>query len=263
MALAAVFSVGVYLYAPFDAAWWLPHNVSTRGPLALGAEVDHLFIIILVITGLVFIGTQIALVYVMWKYPAAPGRKAWYLHGSQRLEVIWTIVPAAILVFIALYQMGAWTKIKFRTNQPKIKPIAEVTARQFQWKIKYPGADGKLNTADDLHMVNDFHFVKDTPTVIHLRSEDVLHSWFLPNMRIKQDAVPGLTIPVWFDSDESGTFDLVCTELCGWGHYKMRGVVTVHDTQKDFDEWFARAAKEQSRDQLTASTTAEPATGGE
>lgn len=261
-ALAAIFSVGIYLYAPFHPDWWLPHNVSTRGPLSFGAEVDHLFVIILVITGLVFIGTQIALVYVTWKYGAKQGKRASYQHGSQRLEVIWTIIPAAILVFIALYQMGTWTKIKFRSAQPKVKPIAEVTARQFQWKIKYPGADGKLNTPDDIHLVNDFHFVKNTPTVIHLKSEDVLHSFFLPNMRVKQDAVPGLTIPVWFDSDTSGTFDLVCTELCGWGHYKMRGVVTVHETQKDFDEWLQRTALEQSRDQLAASPVA-PTSGGE
>jgi cytochrome c oxidase subunit 2 len=260
-AIAAIFCIGVYLYAPFAPDWWLPHNVSVRG-LGFGAEVDHLFVIILWITGLTFIGTQLALVYVMWKFPASPGRKAWFLHGSHRLEVVWTIIPTAILVFIALYQMGAWTRIKFRTSQPRVRPTAEVTARQFQWKIKYPGLDGKLGTPDDLHLVNDLHFVKGTPVVIMLKSEDVLHSFFLPNMRIKQDAVPGLTIPVWFDSDEAGTFDLVCAELCGWGHYKMRGVVTVHETQRDFDEWLNRSLAAQSLDQLAAAPAA-PNSGGE
>jgi cytochrome c oxidase subunit 2 len=258
--IAAVFCIGIYVYAPFDPDWWLPRNVSVKG-MGLGAEVDHLFIIILWITGITFIGTQIALVYVLWKYPARPGHKAMFLHGSQRLEVVWTIIPAAILVFIALYQMGTWTKIKFRSNQPNVKLLAEVTARQFQWKVKYPGRDGKLNTPDDLHLVNDLHFVKGAPAVIYLKSEDVLHSFFLPNMRIKQDAVPGLTIPVWFDSDDAGTFDLVCAELCGWGHYKMRGVVTVHETQKDFDEWQERMMKAQSLDQLAAAPSA--AIGGE
>jgi cytochrome c oxidase subunit 2 len=245
-----VLCIGAYVYAPFDANWWLPHNVSVNGPLGFGREIDHLFIIILAITGIAFIGAELALCWSLWRYPARPGHRAQYFHGSQRLEVIWTVVPAAILVFIALYQMGTWSDIKFRSAEPRVQPVAEVTGRQFQWLIKYPGPDGRFNTPDDLHTVNDLHFVKKTPAVIHLRSRDVIHSFFLPNMRIKQDAVPGLTIPVWFDSDVAGHFELVCAELCGWGHYKMRGNVTVHESQADFDQWMTDALTEQSRGQL-------------
>ncbi len=90
-----------------------------------------------------------------------PVRKADYFHGSQRLEVIWTIIPAAILVFIALYQMGTWAEIKFRSSAPKVRPLAEITGRQFQWVMRYPGPDGLLNTRDDLVVVNDLHFVKN------------------------------------------------------------------------------------------------------
>jgi len=244
--LAALFSVGAFVYGPFDAAWWLPPNVST-----LGRQVDHLFWIILWITGIVFIGTQVALVWATFRYADdRPGRRAEYFHGSQRLEVIWTIIPAAILVFIALYQMGTWADIKFRSQMYKVQPIAEVTARQFQWVFRYPGPDGRLHTPDDLFTVNDFHFVKKTPTLIQLKSGDVLHSFFLPQMRIKQDAVPGLTIPVWFDSDTAGPFELVCAELCGWGHYKMRGKVYVHDTQADFQKWLDGIQQKQSADRL-------------
>ncbi len=258
--LAAILAVGVYTYAPFDPEWWLPQNVSTRGPLKLGADVDHLFILILWITGLVFIGTQIALVWATWRFVAQPGRRADYFHGSQRLEVIWTIIPAAILVFIALYQMGTWTAIKFRSSQPKVQPLAEITARQFQWMIRYPGPDGRIGTEDDLHTVNDLRFVKDMPIVINLKTRDVLHSFFLPQFRIKQDAVPGLTIPVWFDADEATApgkpYDLVCAELCGWGHYKMRGTVTVYNTQAEFDEWMKQALIEQNRSQLPTTVAA-------
>ncbi|CAN5913236.1 hypothetical protein BH23PLA1_BH23PLA1_13550 [soil metagenome] len=223
-----------------------------------GREVDHLFVLILIITGVVFIGTMVVLVLASWKFVARPDRKADYYHGSQRLEVIWTIIPAAILVFIALYQMGTWADIKFRSNQPKVRPLAEVTARQFQWVIRYPGPDGRLNTADDLFTANDLHFVKGTPTVIYLKSEDVLHSFFLPQLRIKQDAVPGLTIPVWFDADKAGRYELLCAELCGWGHYKMRANVTVHETQSEFEEWMENALREQNLDQLaTAADTAD------
>ncbi|AGA30945.1 cytochrome c oxidase subunit II [Singulisphaera acidiphila] len=259
-ALAAIFCIGAFVYAPFNPDWWLPnspsepyHTIST-----FGREIDSLFIIILVITGITFIGTQIALVWASFRFvdqtdaEGRPVRKATYFHGSQRLEVVWTIIPASILVFIALYQMGTWAAIKFRSSAPKVQALAEVTARQFQWVMRYPGPDGRLNTADDLHLVNDLHFVKGKTALIYLKSSDVLHSFFLPQMRIKQDAVPGLNIPVWFDSDRAGSYDLACAELCGWGHYKMRGNVTVHETQADFDDWMQRAIDAQNVSQLAA-----------
>ncbi|SIO21853.1 cytochrome c oxidase subunit 2 [Singulisphaera sp. GP187] len=259
-ALAALFCIGAFVYAPFNPDWWLPnspsepyHTIST-----FGREIDSLFIIILVITGITFIGTQVALVWVTFRFAdqtdseGRPVRKATYFHGSQSLEVVWTIIPAAILVFIALYQMGTWADIKFRSNAPKVQALAEVTARQFQWVMRYPGPDGRLHTPDDLHLVNDLHFVKGKTTLIHLKSSDVLHSFFLPQMRIKQDAVPGLSIPVWFDADRAGSYDLACAELCGWGHYKMRGNVTVHENQSEFDDWMKRAIDAQNVSQLAA-----------
>jgi len=256
-ALAAVSSVGAFAYAPFSADWWLPNPAGEpyHAVSSAGREIDRLFLIILWITGLVFVGTQVALVWAAWKFADRPGRVATYFHGSKRLELIWTIIPAGILAFIALYQTGTWAAIKFRSHAPQAAPLAEVTGRQFQWLMRYPGLDGKLHTRDDLHLVNDLHFVKDKTALIFLRSNDVIHSFFLPQFRIKQDAVPGLTIPVWFDSDRAGHFELVCAELCGWGHYKMRGNVTVHGSQAEFNAWQARAAAEQDRSQLTTTTT--------
>jgi cytochrome c oxidase subunit 2 len=269
-AAAAIFSVGAFLYAPFSPDWWLPnpsgnfhHVVSTYG-----GEIDNLFLIILAITGIVFIGTQIVLVWELHRFvdetdkDGKPVRPAHYFHGSQRLEVIWTIIPAAILVFIALYQMGTWAEIKFRSSAPRVPTLAEITARQFQWVIRYPGADGKVNTPDDLVKINDLHLVKSRKSadggeenkntaLVYLKSSDVIHSFFLPQMRIKQDAVPGLTIPVWFDCDTAGQYELVCAELCGWGHYKMRGKVTVHETQEEFQKWLDDSIAEQSRSQLS------------
>jgi cytochrome c oxidase subunit 2 len=252
--------VGVFVYAPFAADWWLPnpsndihHVVSTAG-----REIDDLFLIILGITGVIFIGTQIAMVWVAYRYAdqrdekGLPLRQAQYFHGSQRLELIWTLIPGAILVFIALYQMGTWASVKYRSAIPNVPPLAEVTARQFQWVIRYPGPDKKLNTPDDLFTVNDLHLVKDSMALIHLKSSDVIHSFFLPHFRIKQDAVPGLTIPVWFDSDTAGQYELVCAELCGWGHYKMRGNVTVHETEAEFQKWQDEKQNEQNQSQLTA-----------
>jgi cytochrome c oxidase subunit 2 len=257
-ALAAIFSVAAFAYSPFHVDWWVPqageppHVIST-----FGREIDSLFFIILWITGIVFIGTQIVLVWEMYQFTdeldaeGKPVRKADYFHGSQRLEVIWTIVPAAILVFIALYQMGTWASIKFRSAAPRVPAVAEITGRQFQWVMRYPGPDGKLDTSDDLFTTNDLHFVKNKQTLIYLKSSDVLHSFFLPQLRIKQDAVPGMTIPVWFDADTSGHYELVCAELCGWGHYKMRGKVTVHESEAEFQEWVDDQLREQNRSQVT------------
>jgi cytochrome c oxidase subunit II len=265
-ALAALATVAAFVYAPFSPDWWLP-NITPGEPYhavsKYGREIDSLFLIILVITGVVFIATQVVMVYAAYKFAdekdaqGRPVRKADYFHGSQRLEVIWTIIPAAILVFIALYQMGTWAEIKFRSMAPKVPPLAEITARQFQWVMRYPGPDGRLNTRDDLVVVNDLHFVKNKQALIYLKSSDVLHSFFLPHLRIKQDAVPGLTIPVWFDADTantSGDYELVCAELCGWGHYKMRGRVTVHETESDFQQWLDDKLAEQNRSQLTMAT---------
>jgi cytochrome c oxidase subunit II len=257
--IAAVGVVGAFGYSYFEPDWWLPGlgDDYRHVPSTFGKEIDSLFVIILFITGIVFIGTQVVLVWAMHRFvderdaEGRPIRQANYFHGSQRLEVIWTIIPAAILVFIALYQMGTWAEIKFRSSAPKVPPIAEITARQFQWVMRYPGPDGRLNTRDDLVLVDDLHFVMNKKALIYLKSSDVLHSFFLPQLRIKQDAVPGLTIPVWFDADRPGEYELVCAELCGWGHYKMRGHVTVHETDEQFQKWLDEQWTEQNRDQLT------------
>jgi cytochrome c oxidase subunit 2 len=153
--------------------------------------------------------------------------------------------------------MGTWASIKFRSSAPKVPPLAEITGRQFQWVMRYPGPDGKLNTQDDLFTVNDLHFVKNRTALIYLKSSDVIHSFFLPQMRIKQDAVPGLTIPVWFDADTAGKYDLACAELCGWGHYKMRANVTVHETDEEFRKWLNEKLAEQNQSQLTMATVSQ------
>lgn len=243
--LVALACTGVFLYAPLDPDWWFLSN-----PSALGRQVDHLFLVILYITGAVFIGTQLALAWATWTGAARPGRKAVYSHGSKRLELVWTIIPAGILVFITLYQLGPWAELKFASARPTVAPLAEVTGRQFQWTVRYAGPDGLLGTEDDLHAVNDLRTVRDEPAVILLKSEDVIHSFFLPQMRIKQDALPGLTTPVWFDVDRAGTYELVCAELCGWGHYKMRATLTVYDSRADFDRWMDEALRAQSADRV-------------
>jgi cytochrome c oxidase subunit 2 len=125
-------------------------------------------------------------------------------------------------------------------------PIVEVTGRQFEWRIRYAGKDNVIGTPDDVHQVNDLHLPVDEDVVIQIKSMDVLHSFFLPHMRVKQDVVPGMKQFVWFHGNKPGIYDIVCAELCGWGHYKMRGKMTLESREK-FDAWLAGQYAEQER----------------
>mgnify|MGYP002629150701 CR=1 FL=1 len=236
-----VLGVATFAVAP-SINVWLPKDVSAHG-----YQIDSLFYFILGLTGIVFIATEVLLFWFIWKYDAARGdHKAVYIHGSQTFELVWTIIPAATLLFLAIYQMNAWANVKMR--RPDIPPTVEVVGRQFEWRLRYPGRDGMLGTADDIHLVNDLHLPVDEEVLVQLKSMDVLHSFFLPNLRIKQDAVPGMKIPVWFQATETGAFDIVCAELCGWGHYKMKGRVTFV-SRPEFDRWLERKYAEQEATQ--------------
>ena len=245
--LVPVLGVATFVVAPWYDHW-LPPDVSEHG-----ATIDHLFMFILVLTGVVFIATEAALFYFMWRYDKKSNREpAKYTHGSHSLEVVWTIVPTAVLLFIAIYQMNAWADQKMR--RPDIPVTVEVMARQFEWRLRYPGKDGLLHTRDDLHVVNDLHLPVDEEVLINLVSMDVLHSFFLPNLRVKQDAVPGMAQGVWFRALEQGEYDLVCAELCGWGHYKMKGRLTVQ-SRAQFNEWLAQKYAEQEATQAEAAAS--------
>ena len=96
-------------------------------------------------------------------------------------------------------------------------------------------------TKDDFEVLNQFHFPSGEPVIVYLEAEDVIHSFFIPELRVKQDAVPGMRIPVWFDATQTGEFEIACAELCGLGHYRMEAAVTVHE-RADFDAWQASRA---------------------
>ena len=134
--------------------------------------------------------------------------------------------------------------------------IVEVTGRQFEWRLRYAGADGVIGTPDDIYGVNDLHLPVDENVVIQIKSMDVLHSFFLPHVRVKQDVVPGMKQFVWFRANKAGVYDIVCAELCGWGHYKMRGKMTLEPREK-FDAWLAKQRDEQLRTEFKLTQGAE------
>jgi len=246
----AVPVLGVYTFAiADDHGWWFPEAVSTFAP-----KIDGLFDLIMWMVAVTFVLTNALLVWCVWWYSKPRTSKALYSHGNHKLEMIWTAIPAVLLLVIVFAQMGAWAEIKFTGNMGKgadgsqgeysaEKPMMHVYASQFDWRARYPDENGNFNGIDVVESAFDIYVPVDTAVVFHLKSRDVLHSFFVPQFRLKQDAVPGMTVPVWFQAVETGTFDLICAELCGWGHYKMAGKVHVLE-QDEYEAWLAGARDE-------------------
>jgi len=212
--------------------WWLPENVSTYGQ-----EIDWLFHLIYYITGVTFVLVFVTMLAFIVIYRDRPGRRARYTHGNTTLEIVWTVVPALILVVLTILSVPAWSRIKM--NIPPTDFVVQVTGKQFNWQVTYPGPDGKFGTADDKTLVDEMHVPVNKVVRVNLRSQDVIHSFFVPQFRMKQDAVPGREIPQWFEATKPGRYELPCAELCGFGHSGMRGWIYVH-TPADYAKWAAQ-----------------------
>ncbi|HXG53323.1 MAG TPA: cytochrome c oxidase subunit II [candidate division Zixibacteria bacterium] len=210
---------------------WLPEDVSTYG-----GEIDALFYLIYYITAATFLLVTVLMVVFLIAYRARDGRRATYSHGNTTLEIIWTIVPAAILVVLSFMSVSTWAKVKRET--PPTDFEVGVNAKQFNWEISYPGPDGRLGTADDVKFDNDMHVPVNRIVRLHITSSDVIHSFFMPNLRFKQDAVPGRTVIGWFEATKPGRYELPCAELCGFGHSGMKGWLYV-DSAEDYAKWAA------------------------
>jgi cytochrome c oxidase subunit 2 len=216
--------------------WWLPDAGSTfAGPI------DTMFTVILILTGIALIIVEVGVVTFMIRYRARPGRKAFYTHGSTRAEVIWTAIPAVTMVALGLVSNHYWVLMKDKKSIPANAIHFGVHAKQFEWQVSYAGADGKLGTGDDFTVRNQLHIPVNQPVAIELSAEDVIHSFFVPEFRVKQDAVPGMHITAWFQATKTGEFEIGCAELCGMGHYKMRARVFVH-TPEEFNAWLTQQA---------------------
>ena len=208
---------------------WLPENVST-----FGGEIDSLFYLIYYITAATFVLVTVLMVLFLVMFREQPGRRATYTHGNTTLEIIWTIIPAAILIVLSFMSVSTWAKVKRQVPESDFE--LQVVAKQFNWDVVYPGADGKFGTDDDVKFDNDLHVPVNKVVRVQLSSKDVIHSFFLPNLRLKQDAVPGRTILVWFEATKPGKYEIPCAELCGFGHSGMKGWLYVH-TPEEYAKW--------------------------
>jgi cytochrome c oxidase subunit 2 len=243
--------------------WWFPAGAS-----AATAALDHQFAVTFVLMGIVFVAAQLSLAFFVWKYRGDASTRADYSHGNLKLEIIWTTLTAILFIGLNLAGSPIWAAERFRPAAESATRV-EVTGMQFAWYFRYPGPDGKFGIAkpeledpsaggeaalglDPADPASKDDVVTGTMYVpvgreveVILRAHDVIHSFFVPAMRFKQDAVPGLAIHMHFTPTETGDFEIACAELCGLGHYKMHGMLKVV-SQDEFDKWLAaREAEKQ------------------
>jgi len=215
-----------------------PPSVST-----FGGDVDHVFWLIFYIVGFFFIVAEGLLIYFAVRYRRGKNNHpAFYNRGDTASEAAWILLPALVILCFDLGIDAAghrtWEIVKGRPPAPQVQ--VDVTAKQFNWNFTYPNAAGKLEASDNVTVENELHVPVNKVVQLTLASEDVIHSFWVPNLRLKQDVVPGRKIIAWFQATKPGHYEIACSELCGFGHYTMRGEVIVH-TDADYEKWRAES----------------------
>lgn len=251
IAITTVISIG-------GRFWWFPEAISNYGD-AFNTQFDWTFAIV----GGAFFLAQMALGYCVFRFRGKRRGEAVYSHGSSRLEAIWTIGTAIVFITLGITGQKVWAQLHLNQAPPDAIQI-EVTGQQFAWNVRYPGPDGKFGRTkpeliddalvnylglddtdpaarDDIVIQNIVVVPVNRPVKITLTSKDVTHSFFVPWLRLKQDAVPGLRVPIHFAANKVGKYEIACAELCGQLHWQMRGDFLVK-TDEEFENWL----KEQS-----------------
>ncbi|HET7113163.1 MAG TPA: cytochrome c oxidase subunit II [Pyrinomonadaceae bacterium] len=225
--------------------WWFPEAISEHAP-----ALDRQFMITILVVGISFTAAQIALGWAVWKYrdTGKPGDRSVYTHGSNRLEVLWTVITAIIFIALAVMGQSVWASLRLH-DAPAGSYTVEVVAQQFQWNFHYAGADNKFGRTDPA-LIDDgaLNFIGldpedaagrddsvtaalaipvNRPVELRLRSKDVIHNFWVPQLRFKQDLVPGMEIKVHFTANKVGKYELACAELCGQLHFKMKSYMLV------------------------------------
>ncbi len=234
------------------SGWWLPPNIGGEQSLIL----DRVFFIILWVTSLAAALYLGAMVYALIRYRGRPGRKAWYIRGNFRVEAAFVIGAALIWLGGEIFVMGevsegVWDNIKY--GPPAGAMEVEVLAEQFAWNFRYPGPDRKFGGtdrenmdednpfglleddpagADDIVTIGELHVPVGRPVSVKLHSKDVIHSFFIPVLRLKWDALPREPQRVWFEATREGTYQTGCAELCGLGHTTMKSKLVVESAEQ-------------------------------
>jgi cytochrome c oxidase subunit 2 len=227
---------------------------------AHAADVDSLISVVHWLMVALFVGWAVFFVYVLIRFRKGANPRADYhgAHGtfSKFIEIGVVVAEAVFLVFFAI---PAWARRVSNFPPESSATVVRVVGEQFAWNVHYPGPDGKFGRTDvslmsadnplgldrndpaakdDVTTINQLTLPVDKPVLVHLSSKDVIHSFGLYEMRVKQDAVPGLDMPVWFIPNRVGDYEITCSQLCGLGHYRMRGFVNIR-SQADYEKFLA------------------------
>jgi cytochrome c oxidase subunit 2 len=230
---------------------------------------DWMFMLTTTVTGIVFVITQVLLFWFSFKYQEKDNTKAYYFAHSTKLELIWTTIPAIVLCALVAFGLKYWFKVT--GDAPKNAIVVEVTGHQFGWEFRYPGADkvlGKKNfklskgsnslgvdfedpaSLDDIHVSGTMHIPVNVPVKMVINAQDVIHDVGLPHFRLKMDAVPGIPTTQWFTpkytteemktrtGNPNFTYEISCDQMCGKGHFSMRGVIIV-ESMAEYKAWLS------------------------
>jgi len=235
-----------------------------------GERIDTMLYITIIITGIVFLITQILLFWFAYKYQDNDKRKPFYYPHNNKLEVIWTVIPAIVLTVLVGFGLYYWFQIT--GEAPKNAMVVEITGKQFNWEYRYPGKDGELGKKyfkevkeaegnplgqiwsdpanhDDIYATGEMHIVVNKPVKLIINAKDVIHDVGLAHFRMKMDAVPGIPTTMWFTPKyttrqmkekygQDFNYEISCDQMCGKGHFTMRGVIIV-ESQAEFNAWLA------------------------
>ena len=264
LVLLAVASVLFHALSPW---WWTP--IASNW-----SYIDRTLVVTFWITGVVFVAIVCFTAYCVWRFRHKPGSRAAYEPENRRLELL--LASGTAVGVAAMLVPGLFVWNQFISVPTDAAPV-EVVSQQWLWSFRLPGADGKLGRSDTRNVsaenplgVNsndtaglddliieggELHLPVGKPVHILLRSIDVLHDFYVPEFRAKMDMIPGMVTYFWFTPTRTGTFDILCAELCGVGHPQMRGTVVVEDAA-DYQAWLEQ---QQTFTQLMASAEPKPA----
>ncbi len=197
-------------------------------------EIDSLFTLIFVLTGFWFLLCEGVFFWLIWKFRAKDGQAAEYITGTEKHQKRWITIPHILVLVCDLFILTGAVKVWYDVKQflPEPEETIRIVGQQWTWTFVHPGPDGRLDTADDIHSVNELHLQNDVVYHYKLESVDVLHDFSVPVFRLKQDAIPGRVITGWFEPTMEGEFDVQCAEICGIGHGLMAARVFVEGPDK-------------------------------
>jgi cytochrome c oxidase subunit 2 len=237
----------------------LPPQASTHA-----GEIDHMIVLVHWLMLVLFVGWGAFFLFVLFRFRKGANPKADYVGAKGKIAKGTEIGVAIVeVVLLLVYAIPAWATRVGTFPSESEATVVRVTAKQFEWISHYPGADGRFgrrevarvaadnplglvrtepDAKDDIVTTNQLNLPVDRPVLVQLTSLDVIHSFGLFEMRVKQDAIPGMEIPVWFVPNKTGQYEIACSQLCGIGHFRMRGFVNIQ-TDADFRNFLAEEAK--------------------